>query len=294
MFANFKTNRRYLNQCYLAVIGVLAAADGLLGFFQAPDWQSLALFAPAFLLLAVPNLYLAAGAFFYAALAAAWRADFDPAYLAGIPAAVVATFTATALLHNASHSSVRPRWLRRGLGELMALWQLVGFPDWTVAHILHHTHADDPVLDPHPPMDKSYWAFLLGMRQTVSAVLANYYFGLWGENAESLRNLRELGWEVKAATFLKAVFWYLLLGPQLFTFFFVFSVPFKMAHYAWFNYATHVHSEDGTLIVNLDRGFYRFINFVSFGLYYHRNHHLRPDLFNPGKFPPTQREREFA
>jgi membrane protein required for beta-lactamase induction len=121
------------------------------------------------------------------------------------------------------------------------------------------------------------------MRQTISTVLANYYFGLWGKNEESLKNLKELGLESKVATFLKVVFWYLILGPQLFAFLFVFSAAFKMAHYAWFNYATHIYSDAGTTIVNLDFGFYKFVNFVSFGLYYHKNHHLRPDLFNPGK-----------
>jgi stearoyl-CoA desaturase (delta-9 desaturase) len=166
----------------------------------------------------------------------------------------------------------------------MALWQLVGFPDWTIVHVLHHMHADDTVLDPHPPMNKSYWQFLLEMRQTVSMVFANYYFHLWGKNEETLKNLKELGMESKMATFLKIVFWYLVLGPQIFAFFFVFSVVFKMMHYAWFNYATHVYSKDGVLIVNLDKGLYKFINFVAFGLYYHKNHHLRPDLFDPSKF----------
>jgi hypothetical protein len=116
------------------------------------------------------------------------------------------------------------------------------------------------------------------MRQTISTVLANYYFGLWGKNEESLKNLKELGLESKVATFLKVVFWYLILGPQLFAFLFVFSAAFKMAHYAWFNYATHVYSEGSTTIVNLDFGFYKFVNFVSFGLYYHKNHHLRPSF----------------
>lgn len=285
MFSKFKANRRYLNEYYLTVIGLLVVADGLLAFVRSPDWHSVLWFAPAFVLLALPNIYLALLAFVYAALVAAVRPDFSLAYLLGIPFAMTVTFIATAFLHNASHSSIKPNWLRRVLGEAMALLQLVGFPDWTFVHILHHQFSDDPTLDPHPPLDKTYWQFLLGMRQTISKVFGAYYFQLWGNDAESLRNLKELGIEAKLATFLKVVFWYLLLGPQLFVFFFVVSVPFKMAHYAWFNYATHVYTKDGVLIVNLSEGFYRLINWVAFGLYFHKNHHLRPDLFNPSKLP---------
>jgi hypothetical protein len=76
----------------------------------------------------------------------------------------------------------------------------------------------------------------------------------------------------------------LILGPEIFAFFFVFSMIFKIVHYAWFNYATHSYSKEGTLIVNLNKGFYIFINFFAFGLYYRKNNHLWPDLFNPSKF----------
>ena len=153
--------------------------------------------------------------------------------------------------------------------------------------MLHHRHSDDPVLDPHPPLDKGYWEFLAGVHQSVARVWAEYYFGLWGKNEASLENLRALGQAAKAATFLKAVFWYLLLGPGLFAFLFAFSVMFKTAHYAWFNYVTHVYSQGGTVILNLDHGGYKFVNLVSFGLYYHKNHHLHPDLFNPAKLPSS-------
>lgn len=171
------------------------------------------------------------------------------------------------------------------LGELVGLWQFAGFPFWAIVHILHHKHADDPTLDRHPPMEKSDWEYLTEMRYSVSTAFANYYFKLWGKTEESMRNLKEFGIELKTAEFLQVIFWYLLLGPQTFAFFFAFAVVFKMMHYAWFNYATHVNTVSGTSIINLGQGFYKIISFVSFGFYYYKNHHLQPSLFNPSKLP---------
>lgn len=283
MFLKFKTNKRYLNQYYLTVIGLLTVTNSILYFFKVPDWESLLFFVPVFILLSMPSINLVAIAWVCAVLISALRPDFDVIYLAFIPVAIIMTFTVTALFHSASHSSIRPRWLRRILGEFIGLWQLASFPLWTIIHVLHHKHADDPILDPHPPMGRSYWKFLFEMRQNVSTVLANYYFSLWGKNKESLRNLKELGAESMTATLLQVVFWYLLLGPYIFTFFFAFAVVFKMMHYAWFNYVTHVYMKDGASIIDLNHGFYKVINFVAFGLYYHKSHHLQPSLFNPSK-----------
>ena len=288
MFSNYRTNKRYLNQYYIAIIGLLAVTNGVLYFFQAFDWESFLLFLPAVVLLTIPNISIVVIAWFYTILLCVFRSDFDVFYLAYIPLAVFVTFTASAILHSASHSSIRPRWLGRISGELVGLWQLNGFPLWVISHILHHQHSDDPVLDPHPPMDKSYWRFLVGMRESVLTVTVNHYFSLWGKNEESIRNLKELALESKVAVFLQVIFWYQVLGPQIFTFFFVFAVAFKMAHYAWFNYATHVHTKDGTIIVNLDQGLYKIVNFFGFGLYYHKNHHLKPGLFDPRKLSPEK------
>jgi len=280
MFSGFKANKRYLNNYYITVITVLAVVNVVLFYSKPPSWDLLC-YAPAFVMFAIPNIYLAILAWLYSVVVSVFRADFDLLYIMSIPIAMTITFTATAFLHNASHSSGKPLWLNRPLGEFMALWQLVGFPDWTIVHMMHHKHPDDPVLDPHPPMDKSYWKYLLELRQCVTVVFAKNYFELWGNNDESLKTLKELGWLSKIATGLKTVLWFLVLGSQLFTFFFAFSAVFKMLHFAWFNYATHVYTENGPVIVDLDQGFYKFINFVAFGLYFHKSHHIRAGLYNP-------------
>lgn len=283
MLSNFKKNKKYLNKYYYIVISVLSVLDFLIWYINPPDLNIGLLFIPAFGLLIIPNIYFIISGWLYALIVCLAQTGFSMLYVLEILLAVVCTFTATAFLHNASHSTMKPSWLNRVVGEVMALFQLVGLPDWTIIHILHHQHPDDPKLDPHPPLDKSYWQFLLGMRKSIAKVLGTYYCQLWGNNQESVNNLKMLGNQIKLTSLLKILFWYLLFGPQTFTFFFAFSFVFKTLHYAWFNYATHLFTQNGVSIINLNQGFYKFINFVAFGLYYHKNHHLRPGLFNPSK-----------
>ena len=197
MFSTFRKDKNYLNQYYFTVIAVLLPMDCLLFLLKTPD-VGILYYAPVFALLVIPDIYFAALAVACAVAACALRPDFDWLFLAGIPAAVVFTFTATALLHNASHSNVRPAWINRPLGELMGLCQLVGFPDWTIIHVLHHQRPDDPVMDPHPPLGRGYWKFLLEMRASITTVLVSYYFKLWKADAESVGALA--AWTSNAGT----------------------------------------------------------------------------------------------
>lgn len=48
---------------------------------------------------------------------------------------------AIALIHNASHGSLRPWWLNQPVGELMGLFQLTGFPDRQATQVLHGTYT---------------------------------------------------------------------------------------------------------------------------------------------------------
>lgn len=292
MYAKFNTNPLYFKEYYTAFIASILLADVALYFLSAQDLLSLLWFLPAFYLLSIPNIYLAMVAGLYSAVVCSWNFGFDAADLLWIPAALFVTFIASAFIHNAAHSNFRPRWLNRVVGEAMGMFQMVAFPSWVIVHILHHKHSDDPVLDPHPPLDMRYWAYLISMRQTIITVFSNYYVKLWGANADSVRNLKTMGQLAQVSLFVQSVFWFLLLGPQLFTYFFVVSVVLKMANFAWFNYATHLHTPEGTVITNLDKGLYKAINFFAFGLFFHKNHHLRPNLFDPGRFNPSSSQTQ--
>ena len=56
-----------------------------------------------------------------------------------------------------------------------------------------------------------------------------------------------------------------------------------------FNYYTHEQQPDGSVeVVNLDMNlYYRFCNTFLFGVFYHKNHHDKPNLFNPMRLGAT-------
>jgi len=84
------------------------------------------------------------------------------------------------------------------------------------------------------------------------------------------------------------LFWYMLLGPAAFIFFYI---PSFIANYmlvADVNYSAHP-KDPATLETqpaNLnDRFYHKICNALFSGIYYHANHHRKPLLFNPKKMP---------
>jgi fatty-acid desaturase len=173
----------------------------------------------------------------------------------------------------------------------MGVVQLSGFPEWKIIHVIHHSNPDHPELDPHPPLLMTYWQFAKGMRDSIARVFVTYYFKCFGKEEAAMKGIKRFGLASRLNMFMKVTMWYLLLGPQLFTFLFLSSVAFKMLHFAWFNYATHRPTNDKFEIKNLDHRLYTVINWISFGLYYHDNHHTNPSLFNPKKMPPVKEKK---
>lgn len=190
---------------------------------------------------------------------------------------IAVTLMSTGLLHSVSHRSIKPRWLNRPLGELCGLFQLSGFPEWTITHFLHHRYADQVGLDPHPPRGLNFIDFLLAMRTMVMSAFLQFFLKTHGDNKQTRRILFQTIVLVKATNLLKSFFWFIVFGPMLFVTVFVCSQFFKMVHYAWFNYRTHQNEE----IVDLNKGIYYFLNYLTFGLYVHGTHHRFPSAFDP-------------
>ena len=84
---------------------------------------------------------------------------------------------------------------------------------------------------------------------------------------------------------LKLAFWYLLFGKTLFFFFYVPAFFSNVAILAHINYVCHRDLEDGTVeMVNLNHNlYYKVANFITFGGYFHKAHHMRLNAFNPMK-----------
>jgi fatty acid desaturase len=276
----FRQNQTYLNVYHMKAVTILLLVNSLL-FYLRPVGYEIIYFGPAILFLWSVDIKKVAFSVPCAAVAAVFLYDFHWFYTIGLFAALAIVVPISSLLHNASHNSMRPIWLNRFVGEAVGLFQLAPFPSWVIIHMVHHAHPDDPILDPHPPGDKTYWQFLNGMRATVSKVFMNYYFDLWKNSKNTKNTLVQLMIFGKLDTFLRILFWYQVFGPRWFAFFYCPSVVLKMVMYAFFNYATHPNVDGMHLIVNSNRGFFRFLNFLGFGLFYHKNHHSNPTLFDP-------------
>tara|TARA_B110001454_G_scaffold171291_1_gene162033 strand:+ start:65175 stop:66068 length:894 start_codon:yes stop_codon:yes gene_type:complete len=282
MIASFRKDRMFLARAHFTSFVVVSILNIALCIFADINSQDLLWYLPLALILSTTKIQLVIGCFIYAVAVSIFRSDFDPIYLLAVPVAIVVTFPLTAFLHNASHGSFSPKWLNRPVGEIVGVMQLSGFAQWKIVHVIHHVYSDDPQLDPHPPLNKSYWEFTKGMRDAVINAYVKYFFKTHGQNDQSLAAIKQFGQAAKLDQCARVLFWLLLLGPQLFTFLFLSSIVFKMFHYAWFNYSTHRPMQNSAEIQNLNTQlFYRFVNAIAFGLYFHKNHHLAPSLFDP-------------
>ena len=215
-----------------------------------------------------------------------WR-DLSWYYLVLFPIALYLGHFSAVLLHNAVHNCFKPLWLNPVIGEICAMQQLsAGFPVFKLVHYQHHIHSDDLVKDPHPSVGYSFWGYIDAVRPMVMERLKAIYLENWGDTEQSQRiwtlNLVLLF----VCRFLKTLFWFALLGPKLFALVFVPSYISYIYLFASFNYFTHHEKNDGSVeILNLDNNWYfKFCNRTLFGVFYHKNHHLKPRLFNPMYF----------
>lgn len=189
-----------------------------------------------------------------------------------------------ALMHNTAHNNIRTRWLNSLVGEICALQQLVGMTEWAVAHILyHHKYPDDPDRDPHPPEGKTFFRFIVRMKFETSMFIEKSYYEKWGKTKESQENWQKGGLLILSTNILRASFWFFLLGPTYYLLFFIPAHLMNNLTYAHFNYYTHRPDSNGffSAINCEDKGIMKIINFLTYGSYYHKNHHINPRLFNP-------------
>lgn len=283
MLKKFRSDRNYLAKYHERVGALIMLANVGLVFLLEPELLTTLWYLPCLVLFSSPQVTTVLAGFGYVLVVSVFADLFEPVFLLGIPLGILLTFPFTGLLHCASHDSMRPKWLNRPVGEIMGFIQLYGFPDWKVLHFMHHSFSDNPELDPHPPITKNYWEFTKGMRNAASNAFLKHYFKHFGQTPEIIASAQRFGRASRFDTVMKLVFWYLALGPQVFSFFYLTSIAFKMLHYAWFNHSTH-QSADGRRIElrNLNHGlFYPVINALAFGMYFHKSHHLSPSVFNP-------------
>ncbi|MCB1121571.1 MAG: fatty acid desaturase [Verrucomicrobiae bacterium] len=209
-----------------------------------------------------------------------------------IPLGVFVGLQSAYLMHNAAHENIRPKWFNRVVGEICGMQQLMGFPAWAVPHVIHHQFPDDPEKDPHPPDHLPFLQFLSQMGLFMGRIVQKNYFEQWGDNETSRRDWKRMVHTSTVSRFTRSAFLLLLLGPKVFVLCFMVSKVINAVWYAHFNYFTHRPAADGKMeILNLDHNwYYKLVNATMAGVYYHKNHHFKPILFDPRKLDRTLEE----
>lgn len=193
----------------------------------------------------------------------------------------------SSLMHNAAHGNVGKPAFNRLVGEFCGTIMLYGFGGFRLGHVFHHKYPDNPQYDPHPPRGLTFARFLVAPVEATLVVVETAYFERFGRNSATERSIAWQRVLFQLSIVLKVAFWFLLLGPKVFT---LFYLPLYVANifvFAHINFATHVEGSTGQMeIINLSDGlYYRIVNVLSCGGYFHKNHHLRPKAFNPMRVP---------
>ncbi len=215
-------------------------------------------------------------------------------HLLSLPLAFVFGLQVPVALHNAVHSNIKPKLLNELVGEICGFFVLFGMAPFRISHVLHHANADDEELDPHPPMGKSFAWFLATTQLNTIRVIGNQYFNIHGRNRKTLTIMSLQMPVYYVGLFARLFIWWKILGPTYFVAFFIPAYVTNLVVFAHINWATHQTLPSGeVVIVNLNHNlYYKIVNFIGAGAYYHLNHHLKPGLYNPSTMEAPKASRE--
>lgn len=206
-------------------------------------------------------------------------------YFMLLPLAFMISLTSGSLIHNAAHFNFKPKWLNKVIGELLTFHHLLGggFQLWAFQHNIHHRFPDDPEKDTHPPLHQSYWSFVNRLKITIERALRGEFENNFGssDNTKRLWTLSSLF--VPVNRFLRASVLLTVFGAKLYSLFLIPSFISIVLMTAHFNFVTHrPNLDDDFDILNKNENIiFKMINMISFNMYFHKNHHLKPNLINP-------------
>ena len=188
------------------------------------------------------------------------------------------------IMHNCTHNNLGG--LNFVIGELTSFFILMSFGIVSINHTFHHAFSDSE-LDPHSPEGKSFLQFFFTALISGAGIIQNKFLEFHGNKFVNRRLFDGVYILHYMGIALKMFLWYLILGDALFMGFYLpafFTYLFCFAHV---NYITHSFSESGeAIILNKNSNiWYKLINLIGDGIYFHKNHHENPGLYNP-RFSP--------
>jgi hypothetical protein len=207
--------------------------------------------------------------------------EFHAWHLAATLLAIPFGWWVSSVVHNAGHGNY-VRGVNRVMGEFAGAWLGYGFTNFALIHGLHHAYSDSE-LDPVSPRGHSFWRYWVSPLGIPTAVARKYLRQVHGAHRRY-----ELIAPTEVTLFclnllLRVVLWFLLFGPALFVAFYVVSILSNVTILAHINYVCHRETEGGEVeIVDLDHTpYYRLANAITNGGYFHKSHHLQPQVFDP-------------
>lgn len=206
--------------------------------------------------------------------------------------AIMWGFIISSLLHNTSHENIKNKLLNRVVGEFVGAWVMYGYKNFVFIHLLHHRYSDKEH-DPVNPKGMSFLTFLSAPMRYMIKTGKDFLQSKHGHHKDFDRIMTKVDIVFHTTLFLRVAMWYLLLQPKLFFLFYVPSLLANIFIFAHINYACHRNLENGDVeVVNLNHNlYYKVANFLTTGGYFHKNHHLNQNLFNP-KYLNTQRAND--
>lgn len=216
-----------------------------------------------------------------------------PSFSLMIPGVLLGLMLAS-LLHNSAHNNIKNKYLNRLVGEFCGWWVLYGYQNFVLIHLLHHKYSDED-FDPVNPKGMNFLVFLSAPMRYMIKATKKYLHSVHGHHAnyEAIMNHQTLVFHLNLG--LRLSLWYVILGPQLFLFFYLPGILATVSIFAHINYNCHqADAETGEIeIVNLDHNlYYKLANFLTSGGYYHKNHHLSPGLFDPRELGKQKKAKE--
>jgi fatty acid desaturase len=175
----------------------------------------------------------------------------------------------TVVVHNCSHNSMfRSKRMNTLVGHFLCRMQLMDFEGWRVAHMLHHRFSNTPK-DPHY-IDRPMIRYLLTHYIRIALLVSNPVGLAKTVTPLLLAAAAVITWQALVGHGARGGIWVAA--------FWAIPVLFSQIMVAHFNYITHVGLSPGRGkdTRNLTHGVWPLINWMTFNLYLHREHHLHP------------------
>lgn len=203
-------------------------------------------------------------------------------HLALLPFAALIGIQVPVLMHNCMHGNLKSPTANIICGELSGFFALMSLGILRINHTLHHAYSDTD-RDPHDPSNKSFVLFFFVSQLTGVGIVQDKYFEYHGKDFKH-QAIFKLNIALHYAGHLLRLFvWLLVLGPNMFVALYLPAFVIYSLAFAHVNYITHHTDKTGNVeILNKnDNLYYKTVNFIGSGVYFHKNHHLAPRLINP-------------